>query len=206
MAKGNLLDFFKIGNDDVDDDYDDDDDIFDDDEDDVDYRAAKQAKAEKKVRDKAVERSVLSQAPAPSPSRKPVASSSYSYSAGNSFASKKAKTNSDKLVQFDRPREVRNSYPVVPPANEVYVIKPMEFDDAQTVVDFLASGKAIVINMEGLQLDSAQRIIDFIGGAVYGMQGSLKGISGNIFIAVPNSIEVSGDLRDELLNNISSQL
>lgn len=62
----------------------------------------------------------------------------------------------DKLVQFDRPREVRNSYPVVPPANEVYVIKPMEFDDAQTVVDFLASGKAIVINMEGLQLDSAR--------------------------------------------------
>lgn len=41
MAKGNLLDFFKIGNDDVDDDYDDDDDIFDDDEDDVDYRAKK---------------------------------------------------------------------------------------------------------------------------------------------------------------------
>ena len=55
--------------------------------------------------------------------------------------------------------------------------------------------------MEGLQLEPAQRIIDFIGGACYGMGGELKAISANIFIAVPSSIEVTGDLRDEILNS-----
>ena len=88
-------------------------------------------------------------------------------------------------------------------SSEVFVIKPQEFDDAQTVVDFLKRGKAIVINMEGLQLEPAQRIIDFIGGACYGIEGDLKAISANIFIAVPNSIEVTGDLREEILTSTS---
>ena len=57
--------------------------------------------------------------------------------------------------------------------------------------------------MEGLQLEPAQRIIDFIGGACYGIEGDLKAISANIFIAVPNSIEVTGDLREEILTSTS---
>ena len=94
------------------------------------------------------------------------------------------------------------------PSSEVYVIKPQEFDDAQTVSDFLKAGKTIVINMEGVQLDPAQRIIDFIGGACYGLGGDLRAISSNIFIAAPHNIEVSGDLRDEILNDstLSPQL
>ncbi|MBO4864754.1 MAG: cell division protein SepF [Eubacterium sp.] len=108
-------------------------------------------------------------------------------------------TATDKLVSFDggaKPRAPRAAA-----SNEVYVIKPQEFDDAQTVTDFLKRGRAIVINMEGLQLEPAQRIIDFIGGACYGIGGELKAISANIFIAVPSSIEVSGDLRDEILSS-----
>lgn len=84
--------------------------------------------------------------------------------------------------------------------SEVYVIKPQEFNEAQTVTDFLKDGKTIVINMEGIELTAAQRIIDFIGGACYALDGTLQAISSNIFIAAPQDIEVSGDLRDEILN------
>lgn len=85
--------------------------------------------------------------------------------------------------------------------SEVYVIKPQDFNEAQTVTDFLKDGKAIIINMEGIELSLAQRIIDFIGGATYALDGSLQAISGNIFVAAPPDIEVSGDLREELLND-----
>lgn len=85
--------------------------------------------------------------------------------------------------------------------SEVYVIKPQDFNEAQTVTDFLKDGKAIIINMEGIELSLAQRIIDFIGGATYALDGSLQAISGNIFVAAPSDIEVSGDLREELLND-----
>ena len=84
--------------------------------------------------------------------------------------------------------------------NEVYVIRPQEFNEAQTVTDFLKEGKTIVINMEGIELTSAQRIIDFIGGACYAIDGALEAVSSNIFIAAPSNVEVSGDLRDEILN------
>ena len=114
-------------------------------------------------------------------------------------------TASDKLVAFDggakQPR-----VPKTPASNEVYVIRPQELDDAQTITDFLKRGKAIVINMEGLQIEPAQRIIDFVGGACYGIGGELKAISSTIFIAVPNSIEVSGDLREEILSSAISPI
>ena len=74
----------------------------------------------------------------------------------------------------------------------MFVIKPQEFNEAQKVTDYLKEGKMIVINMEGIEVHAAQRIIDFIGGACYALDGSLQAISANIFIA--------GDLRDEILN------
>ena len=82
----------------------------------------------------------------------------------------------------------------------MYVIKPQDFNEAQTVTNFLKEGKTIVLNMEGMDLSLAQRIIDFIGGACYALDGSLQAISNNIFIAAPQDIEVTGDLRDEILN------
>ena len=85
-------------------------------------------------------------------------------------------------------------------SNQVYVIKPQEFNEAQKVTDFLKEGRTIVINMEGIEVHAAQRIIDFIGGACYALDGSLQAISANIFIAAPSNIDVSGDLRDEILN------
>lgn len=83
----------------------------------------------------------------------------------------------------------------------VRVIKPQEFNEAQKVTDYLKEGDSIVINMEGIEVHAAQRIIDFIGGACYALDGSLQAISANIFIAAPQSINVTGDLRDEILNS-----
>ena len=51
-----------------------------------------------------------------------------------------------------------------------------------------------------VEIGQAQRIIDFIGGASFAVDGSLKAISNNIFIVAPGNIEVSGDLRDEIVS------
>jgi cell division inhibitor SepF len=106
-----------------------------------------------------------------------------------------AKTSSpSKLVSINSRNNNRSS-------NQVYVIKPQEFNEAQRVTDYLKEGRTIVINMEGIEVHAAQRIIDFIGGACYALDGSLQAISANIFIAAPHNIDVSGDLRDEILND-----
>ena len=83
---------------------------------------------------------------------------------------------------------------------EVCVIKPTSVEDSREITETLLSGRTVILNLEGLDLEIAQRIIDFIGGASFAVDGSLKAISNNIFIVAPGNIEVTGDLREELVS------
>ena len=78
---------------------------------------------------------------------------------------------------------------------EVCVIRPKEVNDGSEIADTLLSGVTVLLNMEGLNLEIAQRIIDFTSGATYAMQGSLQKVSNYIFIATPNGVDISGDIQ-----------
>ena len=81
---------------------------------------------------------------------------------------------------------------------EVCVINPTSFEDAKEVTETLLSGRAVVINFEGLDVDLAQRIIDFTCGTCVAIDGNLRKISSYIFIVTPKSVDISGDLQDLL--------
>ena len=100
-----------------------------------------------------------------------------------------------------RPRFLnRNSSKVVPMRRgmEVSLVKPTSIEDSRDICDYLLAGKAVVLNMEGIHTEVAQRIIDFASGATYSMNGNLQKISNYIFIATPESVELSGDFQDLL--------
>ena len=101
-----------------------------------------------------------------------------------------------------KPKFFNRSPKVVPMkrAMEVSMIKPTSIEDAREICDYLLAGKAVVLNMEGIHTEVAQRIIDFTSGATYSMNGNLQKISNYIFIATPESVELSGDFQD-LLNS-----
>ncbi len=101
-----------------------------------------------------------------------------------------------------KPKFFSRSPKVVPMkrAMEVSMIKPTSIEDAREICDYLIAGKAVVLNMEGIHTEIAQRIIDFTSGATYSMNGNLQKISNYIFIATPESVELSGDFQD-LLNS-----
>lgn len=82
---------------------------------------------------------------------------------------------------------------------EVTMVKPTAVEDSRTICDLLLTGKAVVLNMEGIPTELAQRIIDFTSGATYSMSGKLQKISDFIFIATPEQVDLSGDFQD-LLN------
>ena len=79
---------------------------------------------------------------------------------------------------------------------EVCVIKPNSMEDEREIVDTLLLGRTVLINMEGVNLELAQRIIDFTSGATYAMQGSLQKVSNYIFLATPNGVDISGDIQN----------
>ncbi|HIW84235.1 MAG TPA: cell division protein SepF [Candidatus Dorea gallistercoris] len=82
---------------------------------------------------------------------------------------------------------------------EVCVIKPNSVDDAREITETLLSGRTVILNLEGLDLEVAQRIIDFTSGAAYAISGNLQKISNYIFLVTPTNVDISGDLQD-LLN------
>lgn len=86
---------------------------------------------------------------------------------------------------------------------EVSLIKPVSMEDSHEICDCLLEGKVVVLNMEGIHMEVAQRIIDFTCGATYSMNGNLQKISNYIFIATPETVELSGDFR-ELLSGTST--
>ena len=81
---------------------------------------------------------------------------------------------------------------------EVCVIKPSTVEDGREISDTLLSGRAVILNLEGLQVNIAQRIIDFTSGACYSINGNLQKVSNYIFIITPESVDISGDFQDLL--------
>jgi len=213
MGKGSkFLDWFKVSDDDED--YDDDDDIFDDDTDDedddyIDSYQAKQA-AKKEVRQQAKQ---AAQTNKKSTARRQ--QTTYSYGSGSSYSSSygsradstgssySTATATDRVVDFgsrkssDKPKTTERK--AAPAAVEICVIHPTDYPDARYIVDYLKDGVAVVITLEGLPLDVAQRIIDFVGGACNGLEGQLDSVTASTFIASPKNVDVSGDFYDKVL-------
>ena len=79
---------------------------------------------------------------------------------------------------------------------EVCVIKPTSVDDSREITDTLLANRTVVLNMEGLDVDIAQRIIDFTSGSCYAIKGNLQKISHYIFIITPASVDISGDFPE----------
>ena len=84
---------------------------------------------------------------------------------------------------------------------EVTMRRPKVVNDSTAICDELLDGKAVVINLEGVDGGIAQRIIDFTLGSIYSINGDLQQISTFIFIASPHSIELSGDFKGDFSKN-----
>ena len=77
---------------------------------------------------------------------------------------------------------------------EVCIAKPTSVNDARDVTDLILAGNTVVLNLEGLDVDIAQRIIDFTSGSCYAVQGNVMKISHYIFVITPSTVDISGDI------------
>lgn len=82
---------------------------------------------------------------------------------------------------------------------KVMVVEPVAFDDAQKVADHLRTRKPVVINLEGTDKDVAKRMIDFISGTTYALNGSIQKIGSHIFLCAPNNVDVAYSSREDSL-------
>ncbi len=81
---------------------------------------------------------------------------------------------------------------------KVVIMQPETFDDAREVCDHLKSKKPVVVNLETLNKETAQRVVDFLSGSVYGLDGEIQKVSTGIFLIAPNNVDIMGELSGEI--------
>ena len=84
---------------------------------------------------------------------------------------------------------------------QVVLVKPERFDDASSVADHLNAKRTVVLNLEFTNKDIARRLVDFLSGVAYAIQGQIKRVANSTFIITPYNVAFMGDLLDELENS-----
>ena len=76
---------------------------------------------------------------------------------------------------------------------KVRIIKPKNFEESGKIADEIKNDRLVIFDVTTLDIDQARRIVDFIVGSAYALNGNVRRVSGGIFVAAPNSIDISGD-------------
>ena len=84
---------------------------------------------------------------------------------------------------------------------KVVLVKPERFESASEIADHLKEKRTVVVNLESTHKDIARRLIDFLSGVAYAGEGKIKKVAANTYIITPYSVDIQGDLIDELENN-----
>ncbi len=106
-------------------------------------------------------------------------------------------------------RKNNNSKVVAMPQSENNAIKmvisqPTTFEQSDEICSFLKEKKSVIINLEYVNKDVARRIVDFVSGGVYALDGYMQKVSNSIFLAAPSNYEITNDMaREEMKNKLS---
>ena len=76
---------------------------------------------------------------------------------------------------------------------KMIVYRPVSYEDTQNIIDNLKSRKPIIVNMENIDVEVAQRILDFMSGACYAINGTVYKVSSRIFAVVPTNYDIIGN-------------
>ena len=90
-------------------------------------------------------------------------------------------------------------------AVRMVVFQPQTYEDTQTIIDNLKSRKPVIVNLESLNADVAQRVLDFISGAIYALDGSVRKVSKGIFLLAPNGVDISGNFTSALPGSVKGK-
>ncbi len=83
---------------------------------------------------------------------------------------------------------------------KVVIMQPEAFDDARDICDHLKNKKPVVVNLESMSKETAQRVVDFLSGSVYGLDGDIQKVSSGIFLIAPNNVDIMGVFKEDMRN------
>lgn len=104
---------------------------------------------------------------------------------------------------FGRKNKVVNM-PQAANAIQMVISQPTTFEQSDEICAFLKEKKSVIVNLEYVNKDVARRIVDFISGGVYALDGYIQKISNSIFLVAPSNYEITNEMaREEMKSKLS---
>ena len=136
----------------------------------------------------------LDNTPPAAPARDTRRSSSASSYSGSSYSRSSApempRSGAGKVVNLNSSTQL-----------QVILVKPDRFDMVSEIADHLRDKQALVLNLESTNKDVARRLVDFLSGCAYALDGKIKKVAISTYIITPLNVDIVGDLVEELENN-----
>ena len=89
-------------------------------------------------------------------------------------------------------------------AIKMVISQPTTFEQSDEICGFLKEKKSIIVNLEYVNKDVARRIVDFISGGVYALDGYIQKVSNSIFLVAPSNYEITNEMaREEMKSKLS---
>ena len=76
---------------------------------------------------------------------------------------------------------------------EMVVVKPEKLETVTQIADYLVDRKTILLNLEETNKETARRLIDFLNGVAYAINGDLRKVAANTYVVTPSNVELSGE-------------
>ena len=106
----------------------------------------------------------------------------------------------EELYEETRPNNKKRGGKIVglPTANSsskmsMIVYQPSTNEDTQNIIDNLKARKPVIVNLDDLDTEVAQRVLDFLSGAVYALNGNIKKVARSIFVVAPSNIDIASN-------------
>ena len=81
---------------------------------------------------------------------------------------------------------------------EIVVIEPAAYDQAQTAADYLKTHRPIVVNLRAAEDDLSRRVVDFLSGVTYALDGHMQRVGDEIFLFTPRQVVITAEqVREE---------
>ena len=89
-----------------------------------------------------------------------------------------------------------------PNAIKMVISQPTSFEQSDEICSFLKERKSVIVNLEYVNKDVARRIVDFISGGVYALDGYIQKVSNSIFLVAPSNYEITNEMAREEIKSL----
>lgn len=98
--------------------------------------------------------------------------------------------------QGQKNQNVVNLTSMQQPSSKVVLCEPRTYNEAQEIADNIVNRRAVVINLQRVDNNQAKRIVDFLSGTVYAVNGDIQKLGAETFLCTPDNVNVTGTISE----------